>query len=451
MREATRRPAAEGGEPQAAPSAGSETAGGESGAAAGETGVTGGVAQQAARQQRAHQRRAAASEAEADAFNQRHAAEAAEFNQLTKDACAGEDGKLDPAAVKQWQRAHDVAPDGKIGPKTLAAAGGRSNGEDKSADDAKIDAPKKGALEKQKQASVDDILSWLDLATVEQALGRLKALGTGLTGGEPPRRDAQTKSGPVGSDMTGLNSKVSVGAFAAAVDALKANWSDLDGSARSDKMLAIVNVELAAAGVFPVDGRLDSSVSGQVAGKFHSVDWRLRLNKGLFSRSKLAAADAPHMAATVYHEARHAEQTFRMAQTLAGRNDKMSPTAIAKMIDIPPEVADAAIRAKILPSDPAAAFGERMFEARHGAGGAHTAETLKQVEKEMTIYRPLRERYEAALQSKDSTAIEAAHAALQQIKQPVMRAWDAYINLATEADAFQAEHAVDEALGVKPQ
>ncbi|MCA1665774.1 MAG: peptidoglycan-binding protein, partial [Myxococcales bacterium] len=92
-----------------------------------------GDAQAAARQQRAHKRREAANDADADAFNKRHAAEVAEFNQRTNDACLGEDGKLDAAAVKEWQREHGVAPDGKVGPKTIAAAGGK-------ADDAKNDA-----------------------------------------------------------------------------------------------------------------------------------------------------------------------------------------------------------------------------------------------------------------------------------------------------------------------
>ncbi|HEX6838143.1 MAG TPA: peptidoglycan-binding domain-containing protein, partial [Polyangia bacterium] len=129
-----------------------------------------GAQQQAARAQRAHKRRDDAADGEATAFNERHAAEVAEFNQLTQNACIGEDGKLDPAAVKDWQRQHNVTPDGKVGPKTVAAAGGKepdgkSAAAGKQADAAKINQP---AIDKTsaKKGPVDDILEWLDLRAV---------------------------------------------------------------------------------------------------------------------------------------------------------------------------------------------------------------------------------------------------------------------------------------------
>jgi hypothetical protein len=47
----------------------------------------------------------------------------AEFNSLTGGACATDDGmQLDPNKVAQWQADHGVAPDGRVGPHTLAKA-----------------------------------------------------------------------------------------------------------------------------------------------------------------------------------------------------------------------------------------------------------------------------------------------------------------------------------------
>ncbi|MCU1278458.1 MAG: hypothetical protein JWM53_2004 [bacterium] len=146
MRESTRRPGA-----QANPEGPESADGADTRDGAGQ--------QQLAQQQRAHKRRDAAHDADAAAFNERHAAEAAEFGRLTNDACLGEDGKLDAAAVKEWQREHGVTPDGKIGPKTLAAAGG-------SGTDGKVagQAASAGAGARLRaKGPVDEIDQWLDL------------------------------------------------------------------------------------------------------------------------------------------------------------------------------------------------------------------------------------------------------------------------------------------------
>jgi hypothetical protein len=46
-----------------------------------------------------------------------------EFNELTDYVCLNDDTvKLDPKAVADWQRAHGVTPDGKVGPHTVQAA-----------------------------------------------------------------------------------------------------------------------------------------------------------------------------------------------------------------------------------------------------------------------------------------------------------------------------------------
>lgn len=46
-----------------------------------------------------------------------------EFNELTAYVCLNDDtGKLDPKAVADWQRAHGLTADGKVGPHTVQAA-----------------------------------------------------------------------------------------------------------------------------------------------------------------------------------------------------------------------------------------------------------------------------------------------------------------------------------------
>lgn len=55
-------------------------------------------------------------------FNAAHSEEVAEFNRVTKDACVGPEGVVDPALVSDWQAAHGVQPDGRIGQATVDAA-----------------------------------------------------------------------------------------------------------------------------------------------------------------------------------------------------------------------------------------------------------------------------------------------------------------------------------------
>ncbi|MEZ4399995.1 MAG: hypothetical protein R3B06_08250 [Kofleriaceae bacterium] len=57
----------------------------------------------------------------AQRYNERHAEFAAEFAILT-GATMLDDGSLDPNFVAAWQGMNDVAPDGRVGPLTLAAA-----------------------------------------------------------------------------------------------------------------------------------------------------------------------------------------------------------------------------------------------------------------------------------------------------------------------------------------
>ncbi|HEX3759161.1 MAG TPA: peptidoglycan-binding domain-containing protein [Kofleriaceae bacterium] len=59
----------------------------------------------------------------ARAYNDAHLELVDEFNDLTSDICRLDGaGKVDPQAVARWQSNHGLAPDGKIGPQTVAAA-----------------------------------------------------------------------------------------------------------------------------------------------------------------------------------------------------------------------------------------------------------------------------------------------------------------------------------------
>jgi len=58
----------------------------------------------------------------ARAYNEAHIALVDEFNDLTGFICALGEDIIDPALVARWQANHDIAPDGRVGAQTVAAA-----------------------------------------------------------------------------------------------------------------------------------------------------------------------------------------------------------------------------------------------------------------------------------------------------------------------------------------
>ncbi len=58
----------------------------------------------------------------ARAYHRNHEAYAAQFNELTNGECMGPSGELDPNLVANWQVAHGIAPDGRVGADTVAEA-----------------------------------------------------------------------------------------------------------------------------------------------------------------------------------------------------------------------------------------------------------------------------------------------------------------------------------------
>jgi len=106
--------------------------------------------------------------------------------------------------------------------------------------------------------------------------------------------------------------------------------------------------ELATVGVPPIQLRLDEKLTGGAV--FAANTWMLQTAPSTF----VADALAPGVVSLLYHEARHAEQWFRMARVLAGRGAtaaelskrlRMDPTVAALAVERPlregPEVREA--------------------------------------------------------------------------------------------------------------
>jgi hypothetical protein len=143
---------------------------------------------------------------------------------------------------------------------------------------------------------------------------------------------------------TGLAAAKPTGSFAGAALAF---WRSKANKQRpltdfGDFLIAQVNDRLKALSVPPCSYNYDET---EVSAVFSVVRWAIKLNPKAFASSStvgsLSVREASARVGSVYHEARHAEQHFRVARVLAGQGK--SATEIQQQTDMPkPQAALAA-------------------------------------------------------------------------------------------------------------
>ena len=102
-------------------------------------------------------------------------------------------------------------------------------------------------------------------------------------------------------------------------------WRDLTPKERAVKLVALVNTHLEKAGVHPVTPTTEEKSSN--AGSFDFELWQMVIGLKALSVAQPDVKQARDVVDTIYHEARHAEQWFRMAQLRAMQLRRRSPKA----------------------------------------------------------------------------------------------------------------------------
>jgi hypothetical protein len=200
--------------------------------------------------------------------------------------------------------------------------------------------------------------------------------------------------------------------------------------------IATPNGQFGAINVHPV--RPDTmNLSPGVAGLFDRETWTMFLQRKLVNAEMISKQDARELAGTVYHEARHAEQHFRIAQMLAS---SMSSDAIQAKLKIPKEVADAAMRHKGNP-DMDREQVKAFAEDKYGSNASRHREVNTQVRARLIQYSKVRARYDVTMANPDASALEIAdaHTELMKMQSSVTIAYGLYRDLAIEADSAQIE------------
>jgi hypothetical protein len=283
------------------------------------------------------------------------------------------------------------------------------------------------------QAIVNQLRSALGLGAgggVDTALVQAVATWQQTNGANDPALAVDGKAGPRTLPRifrSGLNAPGEGEAFGEAVEGgVIDDWASLSTpEARLKKLVELVNVPLAAHGVPPVTDAFDSDPNN--LGSFDFPTWRMLVGKKPLSAGSLDTAAAKDLTDTIYHEARHTEQWYRMAQLRAGQG--LSAGGIAAELGIPASIASLA---KANPLDAKSMQGldaQGWWDSVYGAGATPREATLAELDRADTALAKA-----SAAFKKNSTAENAA--AVAKAKSRRAKAFAAYRNLPEENDAW---------------
>jgi hypothetical protein len=115
----------------------------------------------------------------------------------------------------------------------------------------------------------------------------------------------------------------------------------------------------------------DSALKGY-RGAWHADGFSIHVSHDVLNN---ATADMAQISEIIYHETRHAEQTWQMARMRASMGEDAA--TIARRFGIPEELAEKAIAQKLAPNTEEYRAAFRWYDSMFGAGAARRTELLK--------------------------------------------------------------------------
>lgn len=240
---------------------------------------------------------------------------------------------------------------------------------------------------------------------------------------------------------SGLEAEDQLGEYVDEARGILDDWVDLDDAdARADALMEAVNQQLADSDVPECEYTLNN-LSGALA-QFDFATWTIELDRSVFDEDVLSNEEMVDAVNTVYHEARHAEQWYRMAQMLAGQGK--TADQIANMMGIPVEQANEATGDPLDPKSMEALIADGWYQSVYGVRAIHRENVFKELEaadKEL----------EAAQKAVASNPSKANEARLKRAQERRQRAFDAYHDLPEENDAHRVGDSVTARLLLKDE
>lgn len=225
-----------------------------------------------------------------------------------------------------------------------------------------------------------------------------------------------------GLNVTGQGEKFGGEMQTGVVDA----WATLaTAEARRDALVKLVNKRLENAAVPTVTPAFDANPNN--LGSFNFPSWTMRLGRAALDAPSLTEQDARDLADTVYHEARHTEQWFRMAQLRAAQG--LEAPAIAAELGIQGTIAAKAKQAPLESGSMQALIAQGWWDSVYGPGSAHRDNVLTELDRAGTAQTKAQEKLD-----KDPT--EANQKALDRANARRQKAFEGHEDLPEENDSW---------------
>ena len=214
-------------------------------------------------------------------------------------------------------------------------------------------------------------------------------------------------------------------------------WHELTPQQRAAELVRLVNVHLEAAGVPAVTP--NPSDTGTNLGTFDFTTWAMDVGVEALAIAQPDRAQAADVVDTIYHEARHAEQWFRIAQLRALQRrrgegtaeDERLGRAIAAELQIPRRIADRAVTSppRFALGSMEALIAQGWFDSVYGSGSTRRNQVLTELDRAGTALERAEQRFADNPTPQNEAALERARARRT-------RALDGHAQLPEENDAF---------------
>jgi hypothetical protein len=272
----------------------------------------------------------------------------------------------------------------------------------------------------------------------EQGSGGEEAPDKLKIGGDQPADKPNNKKQ---DELTGIGSKIAVGRFVTKAKEIQATWTELPKESRAKELGGAANEELDAVGV-PKTEIQPQKLDKNIDGRFDSPAWALILNQLTFEANSIDDAKASEVADTVYHEARHAEQSHLMARLQLQQGK--SPGEVKNELEIPSRIVEDAAQKPIDGAEKKLA-SSLVAGTQGAAKGAHK-QVFKDYYRKLADTRAARDRFKALRDGKaPADQIQQAEAEMWEKFRDFKETVAAYHQLVDEADAHRVGGAVKKA------
>ncbi|MBA3394497.1 MAG: DUF4157 domain-containing protein [Deltaproteobacteria bacterium] len=253
------------------------------------------------------------------------------------------------------------------------------------------------------------------------------------------------QQGKLPNNGEGLADPGAIDRFAGKMRDIEAQWATMSPDAKAAHLQDTVRAELAAAGLPDVPVK-KQALNGN-NGEFDPASWQVRMDEG-----RLANAPPAEVANTLYHEIRHMEQFYRIAQEL--RMQGMDPATIHQQTGIPDHIIQHAGSDPHLLTPAQRAQAQSYFDSMYtnSAGNRATRQRLYDAGTEVTARNADYERINNDPAASHADKVAAYDRAMQAFRD-YEAAMAGYKGLPEEADAYRAGDAAEAAInaGRTPQ